>query len=175
MKITLNTSRIKVLLLKLVKVIIFINNKVMTQENEELLLKDLCARLPYNVKIHAKGFDLDTNTDIDKVGVLSMIDSDTVVAFTTDDTNCYTYINIHEIKPYLFPLSSMTEEQEQEWYQTWVQPMLERLSPNTRKEDLILQAKAQWFGTDWLNENHFDYRGLIPADAAIDATGLDIY
>lgn len=147
----------------------------MTQEYKDLLLKDLCARLPYGVKVHAKYIDTDTNVETEKDGVLSMIDNDTIIAFTTDDTNCYNYVAIHEVKPYLVPLSSMTEEQEQEWYQTWVQPMLERLSPNTRKEDLILQAKAQWFGTDWLNENHFDYRGLIPADAAIDATGLDIY
>lgn len=128
----------------------------MTQEYKDLLLKDLCARLPYNTEIQVNDWAILTTTL--KVGHISRLLNEDL-----------------EIKPYLFPLSSMTEEQEQEWYQTWVQPMLERLSPNTRKEDLILQAKAQWFGTDWLNENHFDYRGLIPADAAIDATGLDIY
>ena len=141
----------------------------MTQEEKDLLLKDLCSRLPYNVRVQVIEVSDFTNEylppKIKTVDYLLLGKLSAVVKGYRKD----------EIKPYLFPLSSMTEEQEQEWYQTWVQPMLERLSPNTRKEDLILQAKAQWFGTDWLNENHFDYRGLIPADAAIDATGLDIY
>ena len=63
------------------------------------------------LKIHAKYIDTDTNTEVEKVGVLSMVDNDAVIAFTCDYTNCYNYVAIHEVKPYLFPLSSMTEEQ----------------------------------------------------------------
>ena len=88
--------------------------KSLLKEHKELLLKDLCARLPYGVKVHAKFIDTDTNTKVEKVGVLSMIDTDTVVAFSSDDTNCYIYVTIHEVKPYLFPLSSMTEEQKED-------------------------------------------------------------
>lgn len=129
----------------------------MTQEQKELLLKDLSSRFPYGVKIHAKYIDTDTNTEVEKVGVLSMIDSDTVVAFTTDDTNCYIYVTIHEVKPYLFPLSSMTEEQ---------------------KEDMIKSSVG--IGSDknvfdWFNKNHFDYRGLIEKGLAIDATRQNVY
>ena len=129
----------------------------MTQEQKELLLKDLSSRFPYGVKIHAKYIDTDTNTEVEKVGVLSMIDNDMVVAFTCDDTNCYNYVTIHEVKPYLFPLSSMTEEQ---------------------KEDMIKSSVG--IGSDknvfdWFNKNHFDYRRLIEKGLAIDATRQNVY
>lgn len=147
----------------------------MTQEQKELLLKDLSSRFPYGVKIHAKYIDTDTNTEVEKVGVLSMIDNDIVVAFTCDDTNCYNYVAIHEVKPYLFPLSSMTKEQEDEWDDLYITPLCERLNPHTRKEDLMLRAKAGYAATFWLMENHFDYLGLIPMGLAKDATNLNIY
>ena len=136
----------------------------MTQENKELLLKDLCARLPYGVKVHAKFIDTDTNTKVEKVGVLSMIDIDTVVAFSSDDTNCYSYVSIHEVKPYLFPLSSMTETQKEEYAHILV------MSSNLAYSQLLGMTVE-----DWLNKNHFDYRGLIEKGLAIDATGLNIY
>lgn len=121
----------------------------------ELLLKDLSSRLPYGVKVHAKYVDTDTNTDVEKVGVLSMIDNDTVVAFTCDDTNCYNYVAIHEVKPYLFPFEGMTDEQYKEYWE---------LEHSGDMEHLSIPA------LDWLNKNHFDYRGLIEKGLAIDAT-----
>ena len=132
----------------------------MTQEQKELLLKDLSSRFPYGVKVHAKFIDTDTNTEVEKVGVLSMIDSDTVVAFTSDDTNCYIYVTIHEVKPYLFPMSNMTEEQFNEYWE---------LEHSGNMEHLSIPA------LDWLNKNHFDYRGLIEKGLAIDAINLNIY
>jgi hypothetical protein len=132
----------------------------MKPQDKELLLKDLCSRLPYEVKIHAKYVDTDTNTEVEKVGVLSMVDNDTVIAFTYDDTNCYNYVTIHEVKPYLVPLSSMSEEQNFEFLRTC-------LGGNANFPTLA--------SFDWLNKNHFDYRGLIPMGLAIDATGLNIY
>jgi hypothetical protein len=54
----------------------------MTCKDKELLLNDLCARLPYGVKVHAEYIDTDTNTKAEKVGVLRMVDTDTIVAFT---------------------------------------------------------------------------------------------
>jgi hypothetical protein len=129
---------------------------IMTREDKELLFKDLCARLPYGVKVYAKYVDADT--EVEKVGVLSMVDNDAVIAFTCDDTNCYNYVAIHEVKPYLFPLSSMTEEQKKEYYDKYC------------LSDYYALEKF-----DWLNKNHFDYRGLIPKGSAIDATGLNIY
>lgn len=140
----------------------------MTQEDKELLLKDLCARLPYGVKVHAKVIDTDTNTEIEKVGELSMMDTDTVVAFTSDDSNCYNYVAIHEVKPYLFPLSSMTDEQEKEFDQL-LELELKAIS------DEIDHTQVTAFEVDYYNKHHFDWRGLIPMGLALDATGLNIY
>lgn len=143
----------------------------MTQENEDLLLKDLCARLPYSVKIHAKCFDIDTNTDVEKVGVLSMIDTDTVVAFTTDDTGYYIYVTIHEVKPYLFPLSSMTEEQRKEY--EWI--IYRNIELHCERYYNVIDIDEFDCLMDFYHKYHFDYRGLIPMGLAIDATGLNIY
>jgi hypothetical protein len=138
----------------------------MTREDKKLLLKDLCTRLPYGVKVYAKYVDADT--EVEKVGVLSMVDNDTVIAFTCDDTNCYNYVAIHEVKPYLFPLSSMTEEQKKEFDQLLE---LELKAIN----DEIDHVQATAFEVDFYNKHHFDWRGLIPKGLAIDATGLNIY
>ena len=111
----------------------------MTQEQENLLLKDLCARLPYGVILNCCEIVSEPLTLISYKGLVN---------------NDY---DIDEVKPYLFPLSSMTEEQ---------------------KEDMIKSSCG--IGSDknvfdWYNKNHFDYRGLIPMGLAIDATGLNIY
>lgn len=132
----------------------------MTQEEKDLLLRDLCGRLPYEVKIHAKYIDTDTNVEDEKDGILSMVDNDTVIAFAIDGANCYNYVAIHEVKPYLFPLLSMTEEQEKECQQI-------KHSYYFDDDSFVL--------FDWYNKNHFDYRGLIEKGLAIDATNLNIY
>lgn len=152
-----------------------IQKLTMNQENKELLLKDLSSRFPYEVKIHAKYFDTDTNTEVEKVGVLSMIDNDTVVAFTCDDTNCYNYVTIHEVKPYLFPLSSMTEEQKKYINDRWGinEDFDFEIDPNWGKYFVDLCDVVDYI--NWLNENHFDYRGLINKGLAIDVTNLNIY
>ena len=91
--------------------------------------------------------------------------------FTTKDGSIYS----NEYKPYLFPLSSMTEEQEDEWYEVFIDPLSKKLDRHTRQEYLQFQADAQAFGIEYLLKNHFDYRGLIEKKIAIDATGLNIY
>ena len=158
----------------------------MTQEDKELLLKDLCARLPYDVKIHAN----DTNVDIEKVGVLSMVDNDAVIAFTCDDENTYNYVTIHEVQPYLFPLSSMTEEQERELialtgYKSECEAYcgfdsmgyyIKAVGEFEYEEgEHSFMFYPDYVGIDWFNKNHFDYRGLIEKGLAIDATNLNIY
>ena len=121
----------------------------MTQEQKDLLLKDLCARLPYGVK-----FVIDN--DQNNVRTLNGIREDIpyedwqMCAFARG----ISAIPIEDIKPYLFPLSSMTEEQ---------------------KIELTCIIDSDYAKIDWYNKNHFDYRGLIPKDLANDATGLNIY
>ena len=123
----------------------------MTYEDKELLLKDLCARLPYGVKVES--VFLNTDTKKRKSGGIEVFDA-TCILMIRD--------GFGEFKPYLFPLSSMTEKQKKEYQyitERWMN------DPSYSISDSI----------DWLNENHFDYRGLIEKGLAIDATGTDIY
>ena len=124
----------------------------MTQENKELLLKDLCARLPYNVICQVEFKENGKYNS--KVMLLSGIFTDEAY-FTTKGGSIYS----NEYKPYLFPLSSMTEEEKL---------MYEGLMIGTDNISYMLDV------VDWLNAHHFDYRGLIEKGLAIDATNLKI-
>ena len=121
----------------------------MTQEQKNLLLKDLCARLPYGVKISV-------NDKVESLQGINILDN--VVEYDS----CLSS-DIEEVKPYLFPLSSMTEEQRKEFDTT-----LKYL----HAEEIDIWTCDTY---DWCDKNHFDYRGLIPMGLAIDATGLNIY
>ena len=124
----------------------------MTPENKELLLKDLCVRLPYFTKAQIKN----------EIVILDSIcdDDGYYFNFIGDDREG---VNIEKIKPYLFPLSSMTEEQRKEFDTT-----LKYLPA----EEIDIWTLNTY---DWCDKNHFDYRGLIKKGLAIDATGLNIY
>ena len=126
----------------------------MIKKDKELLLKDLCARSLYNVKVLY-------NNKVFNVDYISAIYEEIKLDIPDDYT-----IDISEVKPYLFPLSSMTDEEKLEY----------------RKTQWVYQADycaPEYFDDlesyDWLNKNHFDYRGLIEKGLAIDATGLNIY
>lgn len=120
----------------------------MTQEHKDLLLKDLCARLPYGVKV------LYENEIFELEYVCPMYEE---VKFDNHET--WT-IGIDEVKPYLFPLSSMTEEQKSQY-----SFFLTRIIDGYDASLLI----------DWFHKNHIDYRNLIDENLAIDSTGLNIY
>ena len=132
----------------------------MTQEQKDLLLKDLCNRLPYGVKVHTSLKPI--CTIFDKPTIHS-----TVVIDGAGQKSC----NISDIKPYLFLLSSMTEEQKKE-YRKACELDTEILSKHPMDETPF---PALYNSQDWLDKNHFDYRGLIPMGLAIDASGLNIY
>lgn len=111
----------------------------MTQKDKELLLKDLCARLPYGVKVYA-GEDLAmTLKQIDYKGFCE--------SWENEDFKCHS----RWMLPYLRSMSSMTEEE---------------------KEELktLKWTKLEHYTVDWLNERHFDYRGLIEKGLAIAVT-----
>ena len=123
----------------------------MTQEDKELLLKDLCARLPYGVKVESVFINTDTKKR--KSCGIEVFDA-TCILMIRD--------GFGEFKPYLFPLSSMTKGQKYEYQyitERWMYDPAYSISDST----------------DWLNKNHFDYRGLIEKGLAIDATNLNIY
>ena len=136
----------------------------MTQEHIDLLTKDLSARLPYGVKVNNE-----IQGDFTVYGICeNFIFGRTEV--------CHIDFPVEKIKPYLFPLSSMTEEQQTEaniFDDMDMDILSENLGRNQRNKTNIPTATYNY--TDWLNKNHFDYRGLIPMGLAIDATRLNIY
>ena len=134
----------------------------MTQEDKELLYKDLCARLPYGVKIKLIRWDIDEGMYINT----TLEPDDIEQLLNNKESNT-------EIKPYFFPLSSMTEEQEREYNTLRDFVYTHRYEYEDIVEDMGLYDN--WRSIDYLNANHFDYRGLIEKGLAIDATGLNIY
>jgi hypothetical protein len=128
----------------------------MTREDKELLLKDLCSRLPYGVKIKVPSWDEREMEYVDRIDVLYSINGDEYIKSTNEDYD----FDLEDIKPYLFPFEGMTDEQYKEYWE---------LEHSGDMEHLSIPA------LDWLNKNHFDYRGLIPKGLAIDATNLNIY
>ena len=133
----------------------------MTQEDKELLLKDLCSRLPYGVKCAY----VDIKGEI-KVGELFTVWCNEKRVFIDKLSIDYDGGDCIGVIPYLFPLSSMTEEQKV-IYGDLCYSIIQSLAKNMQSElnELI----------NWLNANHFDYRGLIEKSLALDATGLNIY
>lgn len=131
----------------------------MTQEEKNLLLKDICARLPYGVKIQVNN----------KIEILEGIGiPDNIVEYGS-----FFSCEVGEVKPFLFPLSSMTEEKKKEYYNLCIEEEREE------REFGEWITKVYYHNTiesiDWLNKKHFDYRGLIKKGLAIDCTNLDIY
>ena len=124
----------------------------MTQEHEDLLLQDLCARLPYGVKV-SKVIDnyISNPLPIRSINLDNIIVVDGYFENGAPDIDVWSY---EEIKPSLFRLSSMTERQ---------------------KIELTCIIDSDYAQIDWYNKNHFDYRGLIEKGVAINATGLNIY
>lgn len=142
----------------------------MTSEDKELLLKDFCGRLPYKIKAQIPD---------EYGGYTSIIESIDIDGFVVDFEGAQ--IEIECIKPYLFPMSSMNRAQREEF--------IKFADYEPRAEDCGRHQELYYYdlvghennlypnsdAIDWLNKNHFDYRGLIPRGLAKDATGLNIY
>ena len=128
----------------------------MTQKDKELLFRDLCARIPYNVKCYNSKYKPDLAEEIICI----------TVNYNHPCVQLGTYLyKLEQVKPYLFPLSSMTKEQKMFLRQ---QNWCIAISTSGTVETTIE-------GINWLNKNHFDYRGLFEKGLAINATGLNIY
>lgn len=145
----------------------------MKQEDKELLLQDLCGRLPYGVKMNHIA---DTeNNPIALVGIAkTMITLESPAGYGTSD--------IEDYIPYLFPLSSMTEEQKKELDKKFLfmgiygyNIQIYYHSQGHWDRDLEVDFQDWLWLINWLNKNHFDYRGLIEKSLAIDCTNLNIY
>ena len=140
----------------------------MTQENKDLLLKDLCARLPYSVKGRVRRNDHNNR----KCEFVATIDGKLYDRFAVFQESWYDNVTI---KPYLFPLSSMNEEQKEELL-NYIQCDIIVTHQEIDFIDYSDYRMENWEKLfNWLNKNHFDYRGLIPMGLALDATVLNIY
>jgi hypothetical protein len=140
----------------------------MSQEEKDLLLKDLCARLPYDVKVNCN----------DKVYNFAGIQYFNICILTDDnENNAFTTAGIKYIKPYLFPMSSMTEEQRKELYKIgWYLDEDKIYSCFRNYDDENYKTHTDCFELiNWCYKNNFDINGLIPMGLAIDATGLNVY
>ena len=121
----------------------------MTQEEKDLVLKDICSRLPYGIKVNNE-----IQGDFKIYGICENF------VFGRNEV-CHIDFDIEKIKPYLFPLSSMTEEQIKEF-----NSITQKCNTYIGKSILL---------TDFCNKHHIDWRGFIEKGLALDATGLDIY
>lgn len=144
----------------------------MVQEQKELLLKDLCMRLPYGVKV----YDIKSGINSSFMN-LNHVNGTVKEVFISYMHKCRT-APIEDVKPYLFPLSSMTEDQYIEMQNISTKDCLE-----------FMEVEKEWRNNspfnhlplyqhkviEFFHKHHFDYRGLIPMGVAIDATNLNIY
>ena len=123
----------------------------MTQEDRQILLKDLSSRLPYGVRYRRFAWDDKREEKCISAKIYS-ISPDGYVRNYHEDESDY----IDNVRPYLFPFSSITKK------------TLEELSA-------YIDIKNAYVAVEFFNSHHIDYRGLIEKGLAIDATGLNIY
>lgn len=122
----------------------------MTQEDKQLLLKDLCTRLPYNVKC----YPVITNGESNTIGGYCEVLDDFYIREVGG------WFPISMIKPYLRSMSNMTDEEDKEYTN------IDDLSYSCPRDYAHIPASDR---IDWLNAHHFDYRGLIEKGLALEA------
>lgn len=133
----------------------------MTQNDKNILLKELCMRLPYGLRIRVD----------EKVETLEGVNVPDLVA----NYGGWCSSDIEEVKPYLLPLTSMSEAQKSELRSLgWNIDGLFEISNEGRLHEYVMHMDCYAL-IEWLIANHFDYRFLIPKGIALDATGLGIY
>ena len=137
---------------------------MMNKEDKELLLQDLCARLPFDNLVEYKG---------EEYNVLGIAHERLVLCKPFMSYTLNEHPLVEEVKPYLFPLSSMTEEQKQE-YSYIVNYIIPDDTENWKEGEFIYVEQFTQL-MHFYHINHLDYRGFIPMGLAIDATGLNIY
>ena len=144
----------------------------MTQNEKELLLKDLCARLPYGVKVRYSSYEKFITCTLHAINpVYDIVD-------LWSKNACFNPVDTSKIKPYLFPLSSLKEEHIFEINNILGKDFeidkygITDLIRNRRTCLSYLELDALF---EYFNKYHFDYRGLIEKGLANDATNLNIY
>lgn len=135
----------------------------MTQDEKELLLKDTCARIPYNIKCTY----YDKCVGEEDEGTITGMQNETYFVI---DGGC---IDVENVKPYLFPLSNLKEDLKQEY--TYIVNYINSDDTNNWKEGEFIYVEQFTQLMHFYHKHHIDYRGLIPMGLAIDASNLNIY
>lgn len=140
----------------------------MTQEEQKnVLIKDTCGRLPYGVK--ARVYSYWNEEYVDDVIVGIDIEEDDFLCSTIPGVRC----EISLVKPYLIPLSCMTEEQYDEMEKIVSNDYMDHMRiTNEMREKVDFITHWPLYSPDvidWFNRNHFDYRGLIEMGLALKA------
>ena len=128
----------------------------MNKEDKELLLRDLSARLPYSQKIYYYYLNKN-NVEVEETRELDFSDIESLKY--TNEYECQDNWCIIVFKPYLRPLSSMTEEE----YKSICKEFLFYGDSILHNSELLTCGEA----VDWMNAHHFDYRGLIEKGLAL--------
>lgn len=156
----------------------------MTKEEKELLFKDLSARLPYGVKAYVRNWSKLDRKYYEGVYIINTVcPSLNNVLVTSDKFSVEVIVGYddYEIKPYLFPILSMTEEQKYDFYCRFIEndcdfdDFKEFYLDNGMWHKLLTSLDDIEAIIDWFHKNHIDYRCLIPKGLANDATNLNIY
>lgn len=135
----------------------------MNEEEKNMLLKDLCGRIPYGVKVHF-GCEPWTLTGLFKSGYAGVM---VILLPRFPAANAYPNTSnwpLEKVKPYLRPLSSMTDEEKEELVSKHIKLVFE--DKNHNPETVAVDID----GFDWLNAHHFDFRGLLKKGLAIEVT-----
>ena len=151
----------------------------MTQKDKDLLLKDLCARLLYGVKILHETWNYEWDQELSVLERVVGIDETFIYVKVIDEHTGEEYrddshtIDLFNDKPFLRPMSSMTEEEREEWADLFMKPIceLEQYVDEKEAQDTapVLFGKSHSISIDWLNAHHFDYRNLIEKGLALEA------
>ena len=147
----------------------------MTQEEKQLLLIDICARLPYNLYIRVEELNVPENDDRITEGFIGSYLKDN----RCNDYDAEGVLNeladgCISVKPYLRPMSSMTEEEKEEFHKACEKDYNIGVNEANRYYTTKLYEEyapllSSYHKNDWLNKHHFDYRGLIPEGLALEA------
>lgn len=150
----------------------------MTQTEKDLLLKDLCGRLPYGVVVGTTDNDGTIPNFWNLVAYNNLTED---VRLVNCNVNAERLTYFCDAKPYLFPLSHMTEKQKYDFYSRFIEndcdfdDFKEFYLDNGMWHKLITSLDDVDSIIDWFHKNHLDYRGLIPMGLANDATWKNVY
>lgn len=145
----------------------------MKPDDKELLLKDLCARLPYGVKAQVLGWD-EEKGEVEVPLKIYSINTDGYVYFESNDYDV-NYLPVEDVRLYLRPMSSMTEEERELLNRMALENSLKCIEEEDPQKVFLLRVKHDAEELAYLYEHHYDVFGLIPAGLALSAETFNSY